>query len=684
MAISSMERTRDDVKGLIQVIIKEGFKDSAVSSFKKLGVSNLSGIEDVELGLAYDTLLEDWGEAHLKKKPLGKFERFKYGERWAAVCAEKKGKGGKMESVPIRPLLDVEIEMRMFLLYETGAWLPGGLGRYEHCKRGVEMIWHAKSKKPVIFNPYAETMFRGFCQYKFLGVASHASGGKSFNLAVWSIWNFLCDPWNTKVFVTSTTLKDSQGRIWGDILELWGAAAEVFGGDTPGKPVPSDGIIRCCIGDRSTNKAGLSLIAGDPKKASENMGKFIGFKRDRLFLICDEMPELSDALLASAESNLVTGGRFQMIGIGNPSSFYDPFGVFCEPKNGWASINENDYEWDGVKAKVIRFDAKNSPNVAAKERGDTSNPYNGLLKWEIFEESKSRLGENSPGFYRMYRAFWCPTGSIEAIYSEQEIASHKAEQPAGHGWTWLEPPNIVCGFDPAYTQKGDKSIAYFAAVGTTSERKKVCCFLEYLNLERNINDPTSHEEQIIKQLAAAMEKRGVKVKDLGVDVSGSSSFGVLVSKELGDGFTRVQFGGSASDTIVSSLDKRPAKEVYDSMVAELWHVGKELIVAGQLKGIHKDMAKEMVARTYGSSGRKIWVEPKPKMKERLGFSPDIADAGFIALFMARKNYGLTSGAKAKTEPTQDGAPVETPWAAWSRKMQEVDTFFGQTFTYGSG
>ncbi len=677
-----MERSREDVRGLCQAIIKDGYKDAALSAWASLGATKLSEIEDVDLGAAYDALMDHWAAAQLKKKPLSKGERFKYGERWTPFTVEKKGPKGQKTLVPVRELSDVEIEMKMFLRYEEGKWLPGGLGRYEHCKRGVEMIWHKQSKKPVTFNPYAEAMFKGFCKHKYLGVASHASGGKSFNLAVWSIWNFLCAPWHTKVFITSTTLKDSQGRIWGDVLELWGAAVDSFGGDMPGKPVPSDGIIRCTVDGRATDKAGLSLIAGDPKKASENMGKFIGFKRDRLFLICDEMPELSEALLASAEGNLVTGGRFQMIGIGNPASYYDAFGKFCEPKQGWGSITETDYEWEGVKAVVLRFDAKNSPNVVARDRGDYSNPFPGLLKWEVFEESKERLKENSPSFYRMYRAFWCPTGAIESIYTEQEIITYGADKPAGYGWKWLDIPVMLCGLDPAFKKGGDRAIAYFAQYGLSTTKIPTFCLIEYVQLEQNVNNPEPRDMQIIRQLALEMQKRGVAITNLGVDVTGAASFGTLVSQHIGAGFMAVEFGGKPSDMPASSIDKRPAKDVYDRKVAELWHVGKELISTGQLKGLHPDAIKEMVARTYGVSGGKIWVEPKTEMKKRIGFSPDVFDAAVVALDVARMRHGLVSGAKAKEQPKATDGPTESPWAAFARKVKETETFFGQSFTYG--
>jgi hypothetical protein len=188
--------------------------------------------------------------------------------------------------------------------------------------------------------------------------------------------------------------------------------------------------------------------------------------------------------------------------------------------------------------------------------------------------------------------------------------------------------------------------------------------------------------QIIRKLAIEMQKRGVTVNNLGVDVTGAASFGTLVSQHIGAGFMAVEFGGKPSDMPASSIDKRPAKDVYDRKVAELWHVAKELLSAGQLKGLHPDMIKEMVARTYGTSNNKIWVEPKTDMKKRIGFSPDIADGGFICLDVARMRHGLVSGAKAKEQPKAADGPTESPWAAFARKVKETETFFGQSFTYG--
>ena len=46
-------------------------------------------------------------------------------------------------------------------------------------------------------------------------------------------------------------------------------------------------------------RAGLSLIAAEKSKTREAVGKFIGIKQKRVFLIADELSELSEAILQS-------------------------------------------------------------------------------------------------------------------------------------------------------------------------------------------------------------------------------------------------------------------------------------------------------------------------------------------------------------------------------------------------
>jgi hypothetical protein len=116
--------------------------------------------------------------------------------------------------------------------------------------------------------------------------------------------------------------------------------------------------------------------------------------------------------------------------------------------------------------------------------------------------------------------------------------------------------------------------------------------------------------------------------------------------------------------------------VYDRKVAELWHVAKELLSAGQLKGLHPDMIKEMVARTYGTSNNKIWVEPKTDMKKRIGFSPDCFVAGTMI---------LTPSGERSIEEINPGDEVVTPFGTRRVSFTHVtdtDEVYSVTFSNG--
>lgn len=679
-----MERTRDDLKALAKTLLECGGGHVFQKVLKEYGVDKLSGIEDVDLGVCYDFLSAEYEKFFLAKRPLKKFERFKYGRIWGSIDIEKKGKNGKAVREPLRPLLDVEIEMKMFLLYEQGQAPLGGLGdKGAHAKLGMEMIWSPSTKKPFTDNPYSRRMMKGFCEHQFLAIAGHASGGKTYNPAAWGIWNFLCDPWNTMVLVTSTTLKDSKGRIWGDIEEFWDVADEYFTslglGGAPGKKVSSSGLIRCVLNGKESPKAGLSLVAGDKSEAAKSWNKIKGFKRDRFFFICDEMTDLSENLISSAEGNLRSNPHFQMICIGNPASYYDPLGKFCEPKNGWSSVNESMYEWEGKKAYVMRFDAKTSPNVLARR-----NIYTGLLPYEKYDEAKLALGENSPNFYQMYRGFWCPTGAVESIYNESEIILYGADKPCGHGWNWMGDVTWVWGLDPAFKNGGDDAILTLGRVGkntnglTVFERMETIVIHTDVNLMENGN-VIPRDTQVVRTVGQILLEKRISIVNGAIDISGAATFGTYFSTCLGQGWIPVEFGGSASDMPVSNIDHRPAKEVYNRMVAEIWHVGKELLRNGQIKGLDPDTIRQMVDRTYSMVAGKIRVMPKEEMKKLIGRSPDRADSLFICLHAARKRVGLTSTEKAKG--VENAPSIQKKWENFCQQM-DIGSFSGQTFTYG--
>ncbi len=133
----------------------------------------------------------------------------------------------------------------------------GGLGKAEHFWNVCAMLWGPKSSKQFVRHPWADRMVNKACECKYLGISGAGSSGKSDLGAVWGIVNWLAAPKETLVLMTSTSLKESQKRIWGSVKAYWQAAPGL-----PGKLVDSVGMIRTLDGSGVFNdKEGIALIA---------------------------------------------------------------------------------------------------------------------------------------------------------------------------------------------------------------------------------------------------------------------------------------------------------------------------------------------------------------------------------------------------------------------------------------
>jgi len=519
--------------------------------------------------------------------------------------------------------------------------MVGSPGRAEHFWNAVEILWGPTNrKKRFIRHPWAERMTEVACgemrnSKSFVGVVGGAGCGKTEWAAVWAIINFLCMPERTTVLVTSTSLKDSRKRIFGSIKEYWLGMP----GRGPGKLVDSQGLIRYDVGGKATvgsDKSGISLIAADKSKDKEAYAKMIGFHNERVLLIGDELPELGESILGAAYSNLAQNPFFQLIGIGNPSSYYDPLGQFVKPKAGWTSISLESEEWQTERGVCVRFDGLKSPNILA---GRTLYPF--LMTRSFYDEQKVQLGENSYGFYRMCRGFFSPAGVVEGIYSESDIIKFRADIPT----VWLRPPVSVAALDPAFTNGGDRTALYFGKYGDNSDGIKTLCFERVEMLAEDLTDKdTPRSFQIVKLFKDKCAEFGVSPENACFDVTGAGKpFGDIVAREWSPRVMRIDFNGKASERPASVSDSTPASDRYTNRVTELWFGAKELLRTGQLKGIGSELGKEMCARTFttikGETTR-LKAEPKPDMRMRTGFSPDIADAALMLVELCRENFGF--------------------------------------------
>lgn len=597
--------------------------------------------------------------AQLTRQQMEKTHVAKYGRWWKRLPGVPKTSAG------YDLIQAAGIERFICGNYEALCEQPGHqlMPWIDHFKEFVSLVWGRKEcVRRFLWNPYALRMLEAARENKFLAVAGHASSGKSEFFAVYAIARFLigacfpdrplASPEYVKVFITSTTLEESRGRIWGVVEAYWSEACTFFGGEQymQAKLVSSLGkIVRINPHDGKPNQlSGIVLVAGGKGQDKEASTK-IGFKNRCVIFIADELALLTHSLYNTAITNLKSNDYFQFIGISNPSSVFDPFGVFMEPDDGWASIDETFDGWKTKTGYCIRFDGEKSPNVIAGRE-----VWTGILTLRALADLKSLHGPRSPEYYRMVRGFLSPDGDTNAIYTEVEIVSSGSQ---GSVSTWLTTPTRVAFLDPAFSLGGDEAPVCFCLVGdyfSPLHQKQV----RGIQLETTINlmlkvdagnKETDRNQQLINLFHSECSKRNVGIEDRGMDSTGAGDpFASLAAITMGRGFQLVSFAGAASDKTVSLTDRRTGKDRFANRVTEIWYVGKEMMKSGQIRGLDAETCVQMCARMYKTLDKeKVEVESKRVMKQRTnGRSPDRADAFFGCIEIARRRHNLTSSARA--------------------------------------
>lgn len=562
---------------------------------------------------------------------------------------------------------DLTIELYCFRHGRTQE--EGGLGKAGHFREVVAMLWGNNNERwKFVWHPWADKMLEASCEHKYLAVSGAASSGKTMFYAIWAIVNFLCAPTETMVLVTSTSLVESRGRVWGAIEDAAIAAQHVCGNALPFKLVSSIGLIKFedPSGEfKTSDRCGVRLIAGEKKKEKEAIGKLVGLKNTRVLFIADELPELSHAILEAAFSNLSANEFFQLIGIGNPASYYDPHGCLSRPLNGWASVTPNDDEWVTERGYHIRFDALKSPNVLA---GRTI--YKFLPTQQRVDDAKHDLGEDSGAYWRMLRGFWNPGGTSETAVSEADIIKFGCEDKEVK---WAHPPFKVTAIDPAFTRGGDRSVRYVAEFGEEQGTNKMILLFKHFEILREdiTKKDMPHNFQIAQQFRDKSTAEQIGPDRAACDDTGAAAFGDIMHVVWDKQVTRINFGGKATERPVSAENKRSrACDLYANRASEIFCSIKPFMRAGQIKGIGPDLGRELTERRmkHAKSGAvlKEQVEPKEDYRARVGNSPDVLDAALILLDFVRTKYKFRAAGQHNVVVSE-----RTNWRNFRMKMNRV-------------
>lgn len=566
---------------------------------------------------------------------------------------------------------DLLIELLCFR-EDSCKWNIPAEQRAFHFKNVCRMLWGPKSAKPFIWNPWADKMLKAALTEKYAALAGCASSGKTSFSAIWGLVNWLAKPDKTLVLLTSTSLEDARRRIWGEIEAYFNAANDSLGkiqkgAKLPGRLLGATGKIRTQDGDEKfDDKCGIQLVSGDRAKEKENIGKLIGLKNERVFLLADELPELSPALIEAAKGNLITNPFFQMVASGNFASIYDPFGMFSEPAGGWGSVTPDCDEWRMKDGLCLRFDGLKSPNILLGEQR-----YPGMYSAKHLQEHRATFGEHSALFWRMCRSYPCPEADADRVYSEADLLKGDVRSMV----KWQSIPVKCAALDPAFATGGDKAMAYFGLLGASIDGKQVLQIQERKELREDIRKKDENRAlQITKLYVQECKDRQIAPENAAYDGSGGGMvIGSLLTELWSPKPLGVQFGGAASERPASVKDRRMAKEAFTNRVSEIWFAGVDFVQSGQIKGLPAQCCVELTERrrkmpTKAASGIKYCVESKADMKQRTGGkSPDDADCFLILLELCRVRLNFRA--------TGMGNAAVNIKATWKQKVSAVNRIY---------
>ena len=354
------------------------------------------------------------------------------------------------------------------------------------------------------------------------------------------------------------------------------------------------------------------ILAFTTSASQQLIGKAQGFHSPHICVIVTEAQAVPNSVKEQLDG-LLTSGQALFIAIGNPLV-----------TTGWFAAGLR----DTTHHLVLNLDCEDSPNV---REGRTVIP--GLVEKAWVEEKRRTWFAESP-----QHPLWLskvkgrlPLTSVDSVFDRDLIAkSHRYPlQDAGL--------RVSLGVDVA--EFGDDESAF-------------CCVSD--GLVRGASTTAKHEPMDTAGRAAmyrAQQRASVIVVDrIGVGAGVASALRELQGEQRA--WSVLAFAGS----------ERPTQEdsPYLNQRAEAYFYARDQVQAGHVRAPQDERTIEELCETRYllKSNGKIYLEPKADIKERLGRSPDRADAWVQAVWGLQFATTLSPDEDLDTATPDFGMPAE--------------------------
>ncbi len=522
-----------------------------------------------------------------------------------------------------------------------------GLGRYEHAKAIDTMLWPTEFE----YHTYSEEHTQAFCDHRDIAITGGGGTSKSTSLAAYALKFHWCAPQISAVLIVSTTVEAAERRVWREILRLYYIAHRKLGniyGTVPiRKPKPMIHM-RDPEGNPDISH-GLFVIAVAKGELDKGINSIKGYHVKRLLYGLDETDAVHQACV-DVKANISIGcDEFQAVYLGNDPSLLNPLGQLMQPERGRPVTLAHKHwtSYEGVYC--IRSSAYDSPNIPDKK-------YQGIVsQTDIDAITRNGTRKNSQMAWIMLEGLHPPEGCDETVLSESALFKYNCFEECVWQRTYTESASLDPGFG------GDPCTLRFYKRGKDlkSQFRILCGDRIEIPIEADRRDYPP-ENQIADKVKEHCISRGIPPEEFVVGATGiGRGVGSALMRYWSPRINVCEEGGSASDTIVSEEDPRPANELYDRKVTELYFSIREFVEADMIRGMDLEYtALQVCNRKFEIKSKKKSLETKRDMKGRGQPSPNDADCLAFYIDMLR-NKGVN-------------ASVQTPIKSKARKEQQQE------------
>jgi phage terminase large subunit len=413
--------------------------------------------------------------------------------------------------------------------------------------------------------------------------------GKTALLAI-LVWNFLATRWKPKIAATSITEDNLRDGLWSELAK-WQARSSLLRDQfvwTKTQVFHKDAPAEWFAAARTWPKS------ADPQRQADTLA---GLHADNILFVLDESGGIPQAVMATAEAVLASGVDTKVIQAGNPTTLDGPLYRACVTDR---------HLWHVVEITGDPDNPKRSPRIKLDWARQQIETYGRDNPWVMVNV----LGE-------------FPPSSLNSLLGIDDVQTAMKRELETSVYSWAQRR---LGVDVA--RYGDDRTVVFPRQGRRAFMPTVL---------RHARGSAVSTDIATKVLALQAEYAQAQII---MDATGGWAAGAAdVLKATHSRPHEVQFHAPSGN------------DRYRNRRAEMWFGLAEWVKGGGWLPNVPELVAELTAPTYLFLNGKFQIEAKEQVKERIGRSPDLADALALTFAVPETVDAVT---KSRRMPAQSG------------------------------